>query len=356
MNASFRRRNPPGDDRCPPGASVALGVAALLAVAALAGCSGGDDAPADLAGGWRLELTRVPEESLTVGDPIHVRLVGTLPAAAEVVPSPWATLSGDLALRRVGSVRRATRDTVSLWSQDAEIAAFATGAVRIGPLAIAVVASGDTVLHTSDTLAVRIASVLGDSLEMADLRDIKPPVALGRGRMPWVLAAAALVLLALVAAFLIWRRRRVRALAETPLPPPWEEFRDGHRALMNRDLPSSGAWGEYTLELGWLARRYLERRLDAPVLEMTTLQIRRWIGGVGLGPKAENRLVEWLNRSDLIKFAGSVPTLAECTQLGREVRDWVEQVETFLRERESEEQEAAAAAEASVGPEERTGT
>lgn len=304
-------------------------------VLALWGCAR-DVQEVPLEGEWTLEWEKPPKDSVTVGDPIRVSLSGSLPAGGEVLQSPWETLSTDFVLRDAGDVRKQDMgDSLTVWRQVVTLVPFQLGSLEVGPLAIPVVTAGDTVLKMSDALQVRVASVLGDSAA-ADLRDIKPPYALGRAWWPFAVAAAAF-LLALIAASLVWRRRRRDLAQERPLPPPWEEFQQGLRDLEARNLPEKGEWGAYTLELGWVVRRYLERRFEAPVLKMTTMEIGRWVAQADLHAKQESRLLRWLGRTDLIKFAGSVPTLGECGELREEARDLVSGVETLWQERESQE-------------------
>lgn len=286
-------------------------------------------------GEWTLRWVDAPEDSITIGDPIRVRLAGTLPARGRILQSPWATLSQDFVVRDSQDTRQShPSDSLTALRQDVTLVPFQVGPLQVGPLTIPVVAGGDTLLYMSDTLLVQVASVLGDSAA-ADLRDIKPPFPLSREWWPFAAAAAAL-LLALIVGGLLWRRNRAEAKRERPLPPPWEEFKKGLAALEAKDLPGTGQWGKFTLRLSWLVRRYLERRFEAPVLEMTTLEIRGWVTDADLHAKQENRLLHWLSRTDLIKFAGSVPTLGECRELGDEARDLVSGLETYWKERQSQ--------------------
>jgi hypothetical protein len=304
---------------------------------ALWGCARNvEDVPTE--GEWILEWEKLPKDSVTVGDPIRVSLSGSLPAGGDVIQSPWETLSTDFVLRDAGAVRRQDLgDTLTLWRQVVTLVPFQVGSLQFGPLSIPVAAGEDTVLEMSNALQVRVASVMGDSAA-ADLRDIKPPYSLGRAWWPFAVAAAAFVL-ALIAASLVWRRRRRDLAGERPLPPPWEEFQQGLRELEARNLPEKGEWGVYTLDLSWIVRRYLERRFEAPVLKMTTMEIGRWVARADLHAKQESRLLRWLGRTDLIKFAGSVPTLGECGELREEARDLIGGVETFWQERQSQEKE-----------------
>jgi len=298
----------------------------------VAGCLGlllacGRDA-AVVEPGWRLEPAGVPGDSLTIGDPLRVRLTGSFPRGARLEGSPWDGLSDQWSLRTAREpARRTVGDSMEVWTQEADLAPFATGSLAIGPLPIRIVLAQDTLVERSDVLAVEVASVLADSSEMADLRDIKPPIPLGSPRWPYAAAAAALLALAAVAAWMI-RRRRKREAEGPPLLAPWEEFRRALEDLESRRLPETGDWGRYTLELGWTVRRYLERTFGEPVLEMTTGEVRGWLRGMDFSPVRESRMLRWLDRSDLIKFAKAVPTLGECRELMGEARDLVRDVET----------------------------
>jgi len=214
--------------------------------------------------------------------------------------------------------------------QTAELAAFQTGEIQLGPLPVIYLMGPDTLALWTEALTIPVASVIGDSQQVADLRDIKPPLPLKKSRLLWYLAGLALLLLIIAAIILVRRRKKELGIYSRPLPPPLDEFKQGLVQLEADRFPEQGEWGLYTLRLSWLVRRYMERRFRAPILEMTTSEIRRWSRGETLDMKLGSRLIQWLGIGDQIKFAGVVPTLAECGRMLEEGREIVFRIEETL--------------------------
>ncbi|MBD3335798.1 MAG: hypothetical protein GF355_09805 [Candidatus Eisenbacteria bacterium] len=315
----------------------APGAVLILLILGTVACERAADRPGGEDRAWRLTWAGRPRDSLTVGDPLRVRVSGVVARDAQVAASPWDALPAHWTVRELNEpARRSHTDSLDLWSQTAELAPFRTGEVTLGPLQVPVVQDGDTVRRRSDSLSITVASVLGDSLARADLRDIKPPVPLGGGRPWWHFALAGSALLALAAALFLWLRRRRLRRAAAPLPPPWEEFRRGLEELERARLPEQGQWGAHALLLSHLLRRYMERRFGAPVLEMTTFEVRRWIRGADFDLKLEARLLRWMERGDQIKFAGAVPTLSEAAALQEDARRLAADMEALWRRRTGE--------------------
>ncbi|MBU1948250.1 MAG: hypothetical protein KJ927_06030, partial [Candidatus Eisenbacteria bacterium] len=289
-------------------------------------------------GQWRLQWEAIPQDSLTLGDPFHIRLSGALPAGSRLLASPFESVPAPFALRKGSAPKeRNLGDSLTYYSQSVELAAFEPGHHRLGPLPVAYLLGADSLLLWSDTLAISIARVINDSQQVADLRDIKPPLPMKRSRLLWIVMGGVLLLAAAAAYYLLRRRRGQMGTLARPALPPLEEFDLGLVKLQADRFPEKGEWGLYTLRLSWLVRRYMERRYQKPILEMTTAEIRRWTRQEAFDLKLGNRLLNWLGVGDQIKFAGAVPTLAECGNLMNEGREIVHRIhESTLSDAESD--------------------
>lgn len=154
-----------------------------------------------------------------------------------------------------------------------------------------------------------VASLLPKEEDERKLADIKGPVDLGVSPAFWVALVAALALIAALVWWLRTRRRRVAPVAAAPVPvlAPNEEALRALDALVASGLLARDEYRRFYIELTVIAKRYLERRLDAPILEMTTAEtiahLRATPHAVNLAPT----LRDLTGAADQIKFAkGSV--------------------------------------------------
>jgi len=121
---------------------------------------------------------------------------------------------------------------------------------------------------------------------------------------------AGLVLLALAAAVIIWRKRKGREKEIEPtrpkLPADFVALKE-LGALDNAGFLDAGEFKRYYTELTEIMRRYLEDRFDIDAMDRTTDEILDIIAAAG---ECVNRLEELLRESDLVKFAKFSPGIA----------------------------------------------
>src|SRR6185295_13567326 len=107
------------------------------------------------------------------------------------------------------------------------------------------------------------------------LADIRGPMGVTIGRAFWVGLGVLLVLIAGIA-FLLWSRRK-RATPATPTTVPAlapdEEAQRALAALLASGRLARGEYRPFYIELTAIAKRYLERRTGAPVVEMTSAEM-----------------------------------------------------------------------------------
>ncbi len=119
----------------------------------------------------------------------------------------------------------------------------------------------------------------------------------------WAGIAACLLLFALA---LWWRiRRRRRATAAVPAVPPrpaGEEFLDALALLAKEADSLGGDPRDFYSRLTHAVKRYLERRLDEPILEWTTFETVRRLREKGFELPREVAFADLLSAADLVKF------------------------------------------------------
>src|SRR6185436_3382913 len=151
-------------------------------------------------------------------------------------------------------------------------AAFALGDVELPAIAVKYrLPDGSTGEVSTAPVKLHIPSTLPKDPAQQQLADIREPLPLAFGAAFWI--AAGLAVLIVAGALVAWWRRR-RPPAEGPAAaaerPADAEARAALDQLAASGLIARGDYRGYYIALAEIAKRYLERRLDAPVLEMTT--------------------------------------------------------------------------------------
>jgi hypothetical protein len=219
-------------------------------------------------------------------------------------------------------------------TQRYQTAVFALGEVVVPPVSVQYrLTDGTTGTAATEPITLRIASLLPRDAQEQTLADIRAPMPLGVGRAFWIALALALVALAALLLWLRSRRRKRSAPAQIPTPPLSADA----EALAALDrLQASGvlARGEYRpfyIALAEIAKRYLERRLSAPVLEMTSSEavafLREHDHGQALAPVVR----ELASAADQVKFARGEGQAEEAARHLSAVRQLVAALEARLQ-------------------------
>jgi len=172
------------------------------------------------------------------------------------------------------------------------------------------------------SVTLRVASRLPtdakpETLSPKDDRPVRLP---GPSLLFWAgIAALALLFLAALWWRILRKRRAKGAVAEGPPPvPPGEELLAALEALA-READGLGAdpRGFYA-ELTHAVKRYLERRLDEPVLEWTSFETVRRLREKGIELPKEIGFPDLLSAADVVKFGRGRSTRdAALSHLGR---------------------------------------
>lgn len=159
-----------------------------------------------------------------------------------------------------------------------------------------------------------------------ELHDIHGPVPLDE-QPPYLLIFAALGLLLLIAAVLIWLRKK-KGGAQIPVVPPWE------RAL--RDLaeakkllhPDKGLL--YMDRVSQILRSYIESRFSIRSTRQTTREFLQGLTATGNGSPLHTYKVELqgcLELADMAKFAHHLPELDNLQQMEYAVTSFIKRTE-----------------------------
>jgi len=173
----------------------------------------------------------------------------------------------------------------------------------------------------------KVTNVLGGNLPVEakeELRDIKPPIEFARW-WPWVVGAAALILLAL-AGYYVWRAwKQARAYAGMPpiIPAHVRAKQKLEEALRIIAQPQP-----FCVMVSDTIRFYLEERFNFRAPERTTEEFLRELQGTNLLlPDQKTSLGEFLQSCDLVKFARYEPAEPELRGLHASAVRLVEETE-----------------------------
>lgn len=249
---------------------------------------------------------------LRVGDIAELTLTAAHPAGSRFEP-PRLDRDAEIVVReqRLGSEPLADGRLMSRAAYRLTSLALGEHTVSTGEVAF-VLADGTRRVELFPDVKFRVESVLTN--ENAELRGIK-----GLARWPapfpwWAAALAAVALVALVLGLVTARiLRRPRTILHHPPPEPPDVIAlRALRRLKERGLIERAEIEPFYVELTGIARRYLENRFGLRAPERTTEEFIREASGSGLLSPAHQSLVrDFLEQSDLVKFARVAPGVPE---------------------------------------------
>lgn len=175
---------------------------------------------------------------------------------------------------------------------------------------------GDGKQHSieSEAIPIEVSTLLAE--EAPSLVDLQP--AIGPVELPasaiasswWIVGIV--VVIAIAAAF-AWQRVRRSSVSDPQLSPQelaWLELEQ----IVEHNLAESDSKAFY-VELTGVVRRYIERSTGVRAPELTTEEFLREIAGKEtIAPNEQQRLRDFLEAADLVKFAGYEPQTTDIEQ------------------------------------------
>ena len=308
-----------------------------------------------LALGWILLAAATPAASpvtvkataakteVTVGEVFSVELQATGPAGTTFTFVADADTDSFELRTPVADPKAGAQPDPSAHRYDAAV--YALGEVTIPSIPVRYrLPDGTAGEAASEPIVLKVESLLPKDPQHQKLADIRGPQAVAIGDAFWI---GLLTALGLLAGFVyrIIRRRRKR---EAPRAVAAPELAAGAEALRALDamrasgLLQRGEYRAFYIQLTAVAKRYLERRLGAPILEMTTAEtlafLRSHAQGDGLLPVVRD-LAE---AADRIKFAKGEGFAQEAERHLGAVQDLVLALEARLEPKAPEAAERAA--------------
>ena len=187
-------------------------------------------------------------------------------------------------------------------------------------------------------LAIDVKSVLPDSPDEPDIKEIAPPVELPDEPRWWLYATVALAILALAAAgYYFWRHRQSGQAEAAKALPPHEVAYRALEQLLAEDLLMKGDTKLFYLRLSNILRHYIEDRFGLRAPERTTEEFMDDLRTTdALVARRKDLLKEFLRHCDMVKFAEHQPSKQEIDDTIGACRRFVDETKV-----ESAEEKAA---------------
>jgi hypothetical protein len=186
-----------------------------------------------------------------------------------------------------------------------QAAAFSVAEAEIPQIAVSYrLPDGTEGVAKTETVPLRIVSVLPKDPKEQKLADIRGPVPLRVAAAFWIAVGALAVLLAALTFWIVRRRRKPASAA--PAPPPVAPDVEALLALdrlASARLLEAGDYRGYYIALAEIAKRYLEARLQAPVLEMTSAETCAFLKDHPTGSPFALPVRDLAGAADRVKFA-----------------------------------------------------
>ncbi len=190
---------------------------------------------------------------------------------------------------------------------------------------------------SSEAVPLHLVSALPKGEDNPTLADVVAPVAVP---VTWLflLALAVLGAVTTAAAVALLRRRRHRVGKPAPVltVPPDQEALRALEQLSQAGVLEREDYRAFYIALMEIVKRYLERRLSAPVLEMTSTEMGAFLRRHRLGKELAPIARELASAADQVKFARGSAQRAAAERHLAEARGLVAALERHLREEEGE--------------------
>ena len=178
---------------------------------------------------------------------------------------------------------------------------FVSGDFMIAPQEVLAVIGKDTVKTRTDPVAVKVAT--RTTGEETDILEVEDPMS--DPRLPQWLYIVLAVLGCALLVFLGWfLHKKFRKQGEAPRLPPYEEAVLALKDLRGRNYLAEGNQGDYFMSLGFIARRYVERRFGVDILDATVAELKQRMSHVAGLPQAyKESMVNLAVETEPVKFA-----------------------------------------------------
>jgi hypothetical protein len=185
---------------------------------------------------------------------------------------------------------------------------------------------------TTEPIGIEVTSLLGEQRAELKIEDIEGVVDMPKPvSFAWLWALIIAVVATAAGLWLYLRRKKVKELVRI-FKPAHELAYERLRMLVNEDLISAGRIKEFYERISDILRHYIEHRFSLRAPERTTEEFLAELTNTDVLPAAEKqRLSEFLQHCDLVKFAKYNPTTEQIQGTFDLVKDFIEKTKSDER-------------------------
>jgi hypothetical protein len=209
-------------------------------------------------------------------------------------------------------------------SREYKLEPFLSGEYKIPPMVVEFHSEGDTLKHfvESDTITVKVNSLLPDDKSALEIKDIVGPQNLPR-TFPWVVVIVGIVIVAGILVFVFFRLRKKRMRVIPPLAAHEIALLRLQR-LLDRKLDEQKLYREFTIEVSDILRGYIEGRFGLRAPERTTEEfLIEASSGLKVDDEKKEMIEQFLIHCDMVKFAHLQPTEKDIQKTFDSCRDFI---------------------------------
>jgi hypothetical protein len=185
---------------------------------------------------------------------------------------------------------------------------------------------------TTEPIDIEVTSLLGEQRAELKIDDIEGVLEMPKPTsFAWLWAPGVAVVAAVAGLWLFLRRKRVKELVRI-FKPAHELAYERLRVLVKEDLVGAGKIKEFYERISDILRHYIEHRFSLRAPERTTEEFLAELANTEVQPAAEKqRLGEFLQHCDLVKFAKHNPTSEQIQETFDLVKDFIEKTKSDER-------------------------
>jgi len=160
----------------------------------------------------------------------------------------------------------------------------------------------------SESVLIKVQSLLLNTDDSLDIKPLKSQYEFERDFTRYFIWGGLAFLILALAGYLLWRKLRGKGEAEfIDLRPAWEIAFEKLAILEQKKLIDEEKFKAFYLELTDILRAYLGRMYARNIVDMTTEEFFSIYAIIGLPTDAEQKLKEFFDHADLVKFAKYIP-------------------------------------------------
>ena len=185
---------------------------------------------------------------------------------------------------------------------------------------------------TTEPIDIEVTSLLGEQRAELKIDDIEDVLEMPKpASFAWLWALGVVAVIAIAGLWLYLRRKRVKELVRI-FKPAHELAYERLRILVKEDLIGAGRIKEFYERISDILRHYIEHRFSLRAPERTTEEFLAELANTEALPVSQKqRLGEFLQHCDLVKFAKHNPTMQQIQETFDLVKDFIEKTKSDER-------------------------